>query len=83
MAEMIIEESARAVEILVVFTLNLLFILSSTLFLDIKQSDIKVFFDTVSLIRKCHVIVIGNFKQSKRSALNSTKPEVFMIFSKG
>lgn len=33
MTERIIEERARAVEILVVFTLNMLFILSSTLFL--------------------------------------------------
>lgn len=93
MDKMIIEKTARAIEIHCIgacivsttdcthFKFAVYFVLH--IVLNIKQSNGKVNFDIIFLLNKWNIITITNLKQSKCSERNSNKPEVFVIFSKG
>lgn len=91
MGKEIIKKRTKAVEMLVselfirqiVLTLNLLFFFVLQFASKFSNQKKKTYFHIIFLFYKCIVNTIGNLKQSINAGQNSTKPEVFMISSKG
>lgn len=87
MAKMITKTTTIPIGILVsalclqqiVFTFKLLFIFSSTMFLILH--DLKETLFWYILFYFVNIIFIGHLNQSKHCERNSTKPDVFVIFS--